>query len=258
MPEESTATLQAEVDRLRRELAAATAERDHAKSDNETIFAEVKELRGEARAYRLQLREIQEQLKAKEGELADISEGFRDLDAEKEELEKQLAAAPDEWRMQYEDLRGKLRERDHRDAFSEAAKARGIRDESKIKALYTLSGYTPESDDVDAGKLDAVIRETLKGYSWFADQAPAAEANGTGPGAVPGPSPAATPTTPRSAAEAAQHAPEGAHASGTAPAAPERPNAAPNGQPGPGADRGQSLGSETPIAKSRTKPIGAF
>jgi hypothetical protein len=194
-----TATVSTSTDDLTKEI-------ERLKSENRKLAGELSDATEELKSTRAEARDRRHELKAQK-------EAFDALTKERDQFKAQAALDPENLRAQLADATGKLRERDHRDAFAKVAKAQKVTDPNRIADLYALSGYKPDGDQADEAKLTEVITAALKGRPHFLDPPPAG-AGTTAPGGAQG-------------ANGAQ----------------------PSGKPGPGAERGQSTqteGSSTP------------
>ena len=176
---------------------------------------ELEQLRRELRKTQADLADTQEELKSTRAEARDrrhdvksAKEQLEALAKERDQFKAQAALDPENLRAQLAEATGKIRERAHRDVFTEVARAAKVTDPARIADLYALSGYKPEGDEADRAKLGEVIAGALKGRPHFLD-APAVDPPKTAAGAA-----GATQTQP-------------------------------GGKPGPGAERGQSTSSES-------------
>lgn len=146
---------------------------------------EIKELRGEAKTWRLKLRASEEEhekvvkdrdaYKAKvegfESEKAKaVEEATKKVAGERDALKAQLATTPDEWKAKYEELAGANRTRDHKDAFRKAAEAADLNPDA-IEDAWELAtsrhGYKAESDAPDEAKIKGAVGEVLKGRAYL-------------------------------------------------------------------------------------------
>jgi predicted nucleic acid-binding Zn-ribbon protein len=184
--------LQAEIDRLKSENQKLTRDLAGAQDDLKEVRAEARDRRHENKALATQV-----------AELTTDRDKYRTLSEQD----------PEGLRTQVSDLTGKLRERNHLDAFQKVARNLKVTDEKRIADLYALSGYKPEADQIDEAVITSTIQATVKERSYLLD-----------------------PTPPPAAAGAAQPAAGAANGAATSPA---------GGKPGPGSDRGVSNGSDT-------------
>jgi hypothetical protein len=101
------------------------------------------------------------------------------LTSERDKHKADLAAAKaagadhESHKKRADELEVKYRGLLHRQEFAKVAKAAGAREEA-LDDLYTLSGYSPEKDEVDPKAFDAIVTE-LKASKAYAFEAPAAE-----------------------------------------------------------------------------------
>ena len=102
--------------------------------------------------------------------------------------------------------------------FAKVAKGLKVNDPAKFSDLVKLAAYQPEGDEPDEVKIATAFQEALKGRPWLAD-----------------------PDTSTTAAGAAKTASGGATGA---------TQAQPGGKPGVGAERGQSVTSESSSAST--------
>lgn len=109
------------------------------------------------------------------------------LRAELESLRSQVAS-PDEKDATIAELRGKIRERDHRDAFRDAAVKAGVNSEH-IADLYTLSGLKPSDDGAIAPDDFADFLASAKSSKAWAFASPQPPGQSDNPGQPLAPTP---------------------------------------------------------------------
>lgn len=177
---------------------------------NESLAGETVDLRDELKTVRAEARDRRHENKTLSQQLAEIA-------TERDTFKQRAEAEPNALQGRIDELTGKIRERDHKDAFAQIAKTLKVSDPARQADLWSLAGYKAEGDAPDATKIAETIKGALKGRSWLVDA---------------------------SAAEAAPTAPGGAPVT----AAP------PSGRPGPGSDRGQSLSQQS--SQARERPVG--
>jgi hypothetical protein len=194
--------LQAEVDRLTRSNADLTKKNEGLAASVVDLNDVLKETRGEAKERRLENRTLAQQL--------------AELTTERDSFKQRAEAEPGELQKRLDEATGKIRERDHKDAFNKVAKGMKVSDPTAQADLWALSGYKPEGDAPDESRIKEAIGATLKGRPRFLDAEP--DGSTTAAGAANG----GTQTTPA--------------------------------KPGPGADRGQSL-SQSP-SQAPARPAG--
>ncbi len=107
-------------------------------------------------------------------------------DKHKTDLAAAKAAAPDHeaHKKRADELEVKYRGLLHKQEFAKVAKAAGAREEA-LDHLYTISGYTPEKDEVDPKAFDGLVTE-LKTSMAYAFEAPAVEGTRTAAAATNG------------------------------------------------------------------------
>jgi hypothetical protein len=157
------------------------------------------------------LKEVRGEARDRRHEGKKLAEQLDALTKERDELKVKAQADPEGLKSKLADAQGKLREVNHRSVFAKVAAGLKVTDPTKVSDLYALSGYKPEDEQADESKLAEVIQAALKGRPHFLD----------------GPAPAAG---------AAQNASGGATGANAAQL---------GGKPGVGAERGQSVTSES-------------
>ena len=141
------------------------------------------------------------------------------LSKERDEFKGKAEADPEGLRKSLADAHGTIRSLKHDGAFARVAKGLKVNDPAKFTDLVKLAAYTPEGDDPDEAKIAASFGEALKARPWLVD--------------------AETTTAAAGAAKAASGGANGATAAQL------------GGKPGVGAERGQSVTSE-----SKSMPAG--
>lgn len=177
----------------------------------------------QSRDRKIKIRELTEQNQQYAAALEQVT-------AERDEYKTAFETEPSELQSQLDEYRGKLRDRDHRDKFRELATAAGVTAPKALDDLYALSGYKPEADDIDAGKIQAAIGSALQGRDWL-------KSPNTGAVAPNGPPAAAGTRTGQAPGQATQQPPL---------------------QPGPGASRGGASVRDDSEAVLEAKYPNAF
>jgi FtsZ-binding cell division protein ZapB len=178
------------------------AEIDRLKEENGRLAAQAVDLHDQIKEVRTEAKDRRHENKALTAQVAELT-------ADRDGWKSKAEAEPNALQARVDELTGKIRERDHRDAFGKVAGALKVSDPARQADLWALSGYKPESDAPDESRITATIQGALKGRSWLVD-VPEPDGSTTAPGGANGAS-----ATPRPAV------------------------------PGPGADRGQSVSSPT-------------
>jgi hypothetical protein len=184
----------AETEDLQKEIDRIKAENQKLARDLAGAHEDLKETRGEARDRRHESKTLKEQLEA--------------LAGERDKFKAAAEQDPEGLKAKVTELTGAIRERGHRDAFAEVARGHKVTDPARIADLWSLSGYKPEGEEADKGKLSEVIAAALKSRPHYLDAPPAGAGNAAA-----------------GAAGAVQ--------------------ASSGGKPGPGADRGQSTSTDS-------------
>jgi hypothetical protein len=203
----------------------------------EELQAEVSRLKGVEKTLRADLDASAVDLRAANGEARDRrlegkahAQTIADLTADRDRFKGLAAVDTDGWKAKYETASGTLRGISHRKEFDALAGAAGVKDPSRVEALYQLSGYKPDKDDVDKPALTTLITTALARYGWLKSEAPAGAATTTTTGAT------GTTTTAAGAASTT---------TGTA------AGAATASAGAPGSDRGQSVSSPSSTSPGR-------
>lgn len=164
---------------------------------NTNANAEAAKYRKIAQARKAKVAELEQQLATLTGE----------RDAARNEASS-LKSAPSEAQARIDELTGKLRQRDHRDAFNKLAAGRLKPD--ALDAAWKLSEWKADTDEVDAESLGNAIGSLIETHGFLAAEAatpdqgesgspPVVRLNGT-PSPVPGlgrgPAPKTTKETP--------------------------------------------------------------
>lgn len=130
------------------------------------------ELRSEAKSRRLKGKELQATLDKHAADLAAVTK-------ERDALKARADAEPGELQIQVDTLKGKLRDREHRDAFKRLAASAGARTEdTAIDDLWHASGYKAEADEIDDTKITAAIGKALQGRDYLKAAPPPEGGNG--------------------------------------------------------------------------------
>lgn len=179
----------------------------------ERLQAEAATLRAEAKDRRIKGRALKTENEEYQAALADLA-------AERDRYKAAIEAEPHELQAQVDAYKSKLRDRDHKDKFRSLATKAGVTQDKALDDLWQLSGYKPDADEIDDGKITAAISSALTGRDWLKAATGAAAPNATSAG-----------TGTRGAATATQE----------------------TRSPGPGANRGAASGSGDPDAELAAK-----
>lgn len=159
-----------------------------------SLEADNKKLSDEAAKRRHVAKELRSQLEAVMRERDEALDGFTALEEEHTALTERANAAPEAKDQRIADLEQTIRTMNHKESFSKAAKAAGVREDA-LGDLWDLSGYKAETDQADEAKLSELITAKLKGRDYLL--APKVE---TTTAAADAAQPNQTPTTVASAA----------------------------------------------------------
>lgn len=120
-----------------------------------------------------QLAEANAESASRKSKLRDLVETKKNLQAEldartkeRDELATKVSQGPQDLQLKLEETQGKYRELLHRGTFEKVAKSLGA-NETALQDLYSLSGYKPESDEVDEERIKAVVSSTLEARPYF-------------------------------------------------------------------------------------------
>jgi predicted nuclease with TOPRIM domain len=180
------------------------------------LRAENKKLAGDVASLAEELRDVRAEARDRRHENKGLAQQVADLTKDRDGWKQKVEAEPHELQTKLGEVTTRLRDVTHRRAFETVAARLKVTDPTRQSDLWALTGYTPDTDEVDEKKITRVIQDALKGRPWLAD----AEAGASM--IVPG------------GTHGAKFATEGA------------------GRPGPGADRGQSITSGTGATSRRT------
>ena len=117
----------------------------------------------EAAKYRRKYRDVK-------AENEGLKTRVADLEIERDDALNKLKSAPDEAAAKIAELEGRIRTRDHRDAFARIAS--GKIKPAALEDAYNLSGWQADADEVDEAKLTEVIDTLLASREYLrAEQA---------------------------------------------------------------------------------------
>lgn len=149
------------------------------------LNGELAKVRSEAKEHRIAKRKAVEELetlkKGGDGETAKLTKQVADLTGERDEWKAKAEANPGVLQTKIDELTGKIRTRDHTDAFKELAKDAGVlQEQTALDDLWKATEWKADSDAVDKAGLKAKITEALAARPWLKppaeDPAEAAEA----------------------------------------------------------------------------------
>jgi hypothetical protein len=149
-------------------------------SEKANLQAALKQARTEAKALKERAATVEAQVKTLEG----------DRDGWKAKAE----SAPTDHAKTIADLSGKIRQRDHRDAFRAACAAAGVRPE-RVDALYKLiGGAPPDAGEIAADAFAEPLTAAKAEHDWaFGESSPTAVGQPAGTGSGPSPVPPTAP-----------------------------------------------------------------
>jgi hypothetical protein len=186
---------------------------------SEELQKEIDRLKAENAKLARDLTGAHEDLKEVRGEARDrrhegkrLAEQLDALTKDRDEFKTKAEADPEGLRKGLADAHGVIRSLKHDGAFAKVAKGLKVNDPAKFTDLVKLAAYQPEGDEPDEAKIATAFQEALKGRPWLVDGDPAKPAAGAAPAAA------------------------GAAGATTTQA---------GGKPGPGAERGQSVSTES-------------
>jgi len=184
------------------------AEIDDLQKELDRLKAENQKLVRDLAGAHDDLKEVRGEARDRRHETKTLKDQLEALAKERDTFKVKAEADPDGLKQTLAQHQATIRGLKHEQVFAKVAKGLKVNDPTKLADLVKLAAYQPEGDEPDETKIAAAFQEALKGRTWLVD-APAAGAA----------------TTAAGAAGATQ--------------------AQPSGKPGPGAERGQSVTSES-------------
>jgi hypothetical protein len=131
---------------------------EHYSKEIDRLNAELSRVRKENQGLR---EDRTGKVKTAEQQLQEARAEVEKLKGENQKLTKKIEALPAEIGAENERLKGELRTRDHKAKFTEVAKELKA-DPAAIEALWKLSDYQPDADEVNLEKIKEVIGTTLE------------------------------------------------------------------------------------------------
>jgi hypothetical protein len=182
---------------------------------SEELQEEIDRLKAENRKLASDLADAQDELKSVRGEARDrrheaktLKEQIEALTKERDDFKVKAETDPEELRKTLAENEATIQALKHDQAFARVAKGLRVTDPMKYADLVKLAAYKPEGNEPDETKIAMAFQEALKGRTWLVDAVPA---------------------------DPAKPAPGGVGAT----------QAQPSGKPGPGAERGVSVPTES-------------
>jgi hypothetical protein len=148
---------------LERKIAALTTERD-------SLLADLKDVRHEARDRRHEAKGLSEQLAA--------------LTAERDDFKAKAETTSAGWQSKIDALTGTVRGLKHERTYAKVAHELKVRDQLKFADLVKLSGYQADADDPDESKITEAFKTVLKDRPWLAEESAADAAKHASGGAA--------------------------------------------------------------------------
>jgi len=143
---------------------------------SEELHNEVDRLKYENAKLARDLASAHEDLKEVRGEARDrrhegkkLAEQLDALSRERDELKIKAEADPEGLRKSLAEAQSVIRGLKHDGAFAKVAKGLKVNDPAKFTDLVKLAAYLPEDDDPDEAKIAASFQEALKGRPWLVD-----------------------------------------------------------------------------------------
>lgn len=130
---------------------------EHYGKEIERLTAELTKARKEAQALRA---DRNGKVKTSEQQLTEANAQLEKLKGENLKLAKKLETLPAELGTELEKVKGELRTRDHKAKFADVAKELGSSPEA-VDALWKLSDYKADADQIDEEGLKTLIEGTL-------------------------------------------------------------------------------------------------
>ena len=139
---------------------------EHYSKEIERLNSELSKARKEAQALRA---DRNGKVKTAEEQLIQARAENEKLKSENIKLAQKVETLPGELATELDKLKGELRTRDHKAKFDEIAKELKA-DPAALAALWKLSDYQADSDEVDPEKIKQVISTTLEANPYMRQQ----------------------------------------------------------------------------------------
>jgi len=189
----------------------------------ESLKKQVKLLTAERDSLLSDLKDVRHEARDRRHEAKGLAEQLQALARERDDYKSKAETTTGEWQEKIDQLSDQLRSLKHEQTFAKIAQGMNVKDEAKFADLVKLAAYQPESEEPDEAKITTAFLEALKGRPWLMETATAQYAAGAATTASGGANGATTQST---------------------------------GEiPGPGADRGQSLNTNSNSPPS-SRPAG--
>ena len=119
-------------------------------------------LQAEIKSLRKAKREISEKLESIQAEGGKYSESSKSelalLEKDRDVWKSKAEAAPSEKDAQIAELSGKIRERDHRDAWKDAI-GKDLHEKASVDDVWAKVGYKPEADVIDVNQINELVNK---------------------------------------------------------------------------------------------------
>ena len=154
----------------------------------DTLVQHIGRLNAESARRRVKARAIKQERDDALAQRDAIRAQFEEVSRERDLFRQKLEAEPNDFVQEIDRLKGELRLRDHRDLFKKVAAGAEARPEA-IEDLWRLSGYVPQSDDVDENRIKELVEEakSTKPYLFQSRPADAGKNEGQPAARPPGP-----------------------------------------------------------------------
>lgn len=148
----------------------------------QSLNGRVSSLESENANLRAALKESRGKLKTSTERIATLEKEHGQAVEQRDKLEAAAKAAPSEQGKRIAELEQQLRQRDHRDAFSAAARKAGVSPDH-VDDLYRLSGLTPpESGEITADSFGEFLGTAKTSRAWAFAASPDAGGSSGGAG----------------------------------------------------------------------------
>lgn len=117
------------------------------------------QLRSESKDRRLKTKKLREEQEA-------LQQTVKQLEGERDEWRQKYESSPSELGTRHDELLGKYRTLLHRTAFEQKAAVHKVRPEA-VEALWKLSDYQADSDEVDEARMEQVFAEARQAHKYL-------------------------------------------------------------------------------------------
>jgi hypothetical protein len=154
----------------------------------DTLVQHIGRLNAESARRRVKTRAVKQERDDALAQRDAIRAQFEEVSRERDMFRQKLDSEPNDLILEIERLKGELRIRDHKDVFKKVATDAEARPEA-IEDLWRLSGYVPQSDEIDPNQIRELVEEakSAKPYLFQSKPADAGKNEGQPAARPPGP-----------------------------------------------------------------------